>query len=95
MYSVGQIIAKYRKKNGYSQPELAAALEKENIKISYKSISSWEKNGSEPSVTTFLTLCKILRIPDVYEEYFGTNPSNLLTKLNEEGKSKVLEYDKR
>lgn len=92
MYSVGEIIAKYRKQKGYSQPELAAALEKENIKISYKSISSWEKNGSEPSVTTFLTLCKILHIPDVFEEYFGFNPGIPVSKLNEEGKSKVLEY---
>lgn len=92
MYSVGQIISKYRKQHGYSQPELASALEKENIKISYKTISSWEKNGSEPSVTTFLTLCKILHIPDVFEEYFGSNPDNPLSKLNEEGKSKVIEY---
>lgn len=92
MYSVGQIISKYRKQNGYSQPELAATLKKENIKISYKTISSWEKNGSEPSVTTFLTLCKILHITDVYEDYFGVNPGNILSQLNEEGKEKALEY---
>lgn len=92
MYSVGQIISKYKNQNGYSQPELAAALEKENIKISYKTISSWEKNGNEPSVTTFLTLCKILHITDVYEDYFGVNPSNILSQLNEEGKEKAPEY---
>ena len=92
MYSVGQIISNYRKKMGYSQPALAAELEKEGISLSYKTISSWEKNGSEPSVTTFLTLCKILKISDVYEDYFGLNPGNPMSQLNEEGKSKVLEY---
>lgn len=92
MYSVGQIISNYRKKTGYSQPALAAELEKEGISISYKTISSWEKNVSEPSVTTFLTLCKILKIADVYEDYFGFNPSNPMSKLNEEGKEKVLDY---
>lgn len=84
MYSVGQIISNYRKKMGYSQPALAAELEKEGISLSYKTISSWEKNGSEPSVTTFLTLCKILKISDVYEDYFGLNPGNPMSQLNEE-----------
>ena len=86
MQSVGQIIAAYRKKKGYSQPELAARLKDEGIDISYKSISSWEKNGSEPNVITFLTLCRILGIADVYEEYYGINPLNPLSRLNDEGK---------
>lgn len=92
MYSVGQIISNYRKKIGYSQPALASELEKEGISISYKTISSWEKNVSEPSVTTFLTLCKILKISDVYEDYFGVNPANPMSTLNEEGRAKVLDY---
>ena len=92
MQSVGQIIAAYRKKKGYSQPELAARLKDEGIDISYKSISSWEKQGSEPNITTFLTLCRILGIADVYEEYYGINPLNPLSKLNDEGKEKVIEY---
>jgi len=92
MYSVGEIISTYRKQNRFSQSELATALEKENIKISNKTISSWEKNGSEPSVTIFLTLCKILHIDDVYEEYFGVNPGNPFSKLNARGKEKLLEY---
>lgn len=92
MYSVGQIISNNRKKKGLSQPELAAALEKEGFNISYKTISSWEKDGSEPSVTTFMVLCKVLEIADVYEEYFGCNPKNPVMKLNEEGRERVLEY---
>ncbi|MFV0466912.1 MAG: helix-turn-helix domain-containing protein [Lachnospiraceae bacterium] len=92
MHSVGQVISNNRKKMGLSQPELAAALKKEGITISYKAISSWEKNVSEPSVTTFLILCRLLEIPDVYESYFGSNPGNPLSKLNEEGKAKILDY---
>ena len=92
MYSVGQIISDYRKKMGFSQPTLAAELAKEGITISYKAISSWEKNASEPSVTTFLTLCKILNISDVYEDYFGVNPGNPMSELNDEGREKVLDY---
>ena len=92
MYSVGEIISSNRKKMGYSQPVLASELEKEGISISYKTISSWEKNCSEPSVTTFLHLCKILNISDVFTGYFGFNPGNPLSTLNEEGTNKVLEY---
>ena len=47
MQSVGQIIAAYRKNKGYSLPELAARLKDEGIDISYKSISSWEKQGNQ------------------------------------------------
>ena len=92
MFSVGQIISSYRKKKGYSQPVLAAKLAEEGISISYKTISSWEKNSSEPSVTTFFALCKILNIADVYAEYYGINPGNTISFLNKEGQDKVQEY---
>lgn len=92
MYSVGRIISLYRKKRRLSQPELAQKLQECGISISYKSISGWEKDTCEPSVTTFLTLCRILEIPDVFEEYFGQNPANPLSSLNDSGKEKVLDY---
>lgn len=92
MYSIGQIISTYRKKKGLSQPDLAAELKKEGISISYKSISSWEKNGSEPNTTTFLTVCKVLGITDIYSEFFGAGSNNPISLLNDEGKEKVLEY---
>ena len=92
MYSVAEIISNNRKKKGLSQPELAAALEKEGFKTSYKTISSWEKSVSEPSIAIFMTLCKILEIADIYEDYFGFNPANQVSRLNEVGREKVREY---
>lgn len=90
--SVGEIIAKYRRKAKYTQPVLAQKLAEDGIQISYKTISGWEKGLSEPSVTTFLHLCRILSIPDCVEEFFGSNPSDPIAVLNEEGKKKVLDY---
>jgi len=92
MYSVGEIIATNRKKLGLSQPELAELLGKEGHELTYKAISKWEKNYSEPSVTIFFSLCKILGITNMYEAYFGTNPDDPLSTLNENGKKKALDY---
>ena len=76
MRNIGEIIATNRKKFKMTQPELAERLAAEGIQISYKSISSWEKGISEPAIETFLTICKILEIPDIMETYFGLNPYN-------------------
>ena len=92
MYSIGAIISTYRKKKKMSQPQLAAELAKTGHEVSYKAISKWETNSNEPNVTMFMQLCKILGITNVYEDYFGTNPDDPLSQLNEEGKAKVYEY---
>ncbi len=39
-----------------------------------------------------LLLCKLLGITDIYEEYYGVNPDNLLSELNTEGKEKAIDY---
>ena len=90
--TVGEMIAAYRKKAGLSQAELADRLAAENIHISGKTISGWEKNRFEPSVTVFLHLCRILNIPDCVEEFFGNNPGDPMAILNDLGKQKVLSY---
>lgn len=92
MNSIGPIISKYRKNKRYSQPELADLLEKEGITVTDKAISSWESNRTDPGVTTLFALCKILEIKDIYEEIFGVNPYNPLSRLNEAGKERVEEY---
>lgn len=92
MQKIGAIIAKYRKKEKLSQPELAALLTKCGHSISYKSVSSWETGKSEPSISSFLFMCKILHITDPYAEFFGENPGNTISYLNEEGKTKALDY---
>ena len=92
MHSIGKIIATYRKQNGLSQPALAKLLEQNGHKITNRAISAWEKEISEPSASLFLLLCKVLNITDIYNDYFGYNPSNLFSELNAEGKEKALDY---
>lgn len=37
-------------------------------------------------------MCKLLGITDIYNEFVGFNPDDVLAKLNDEGKAKALEY---
>lgn len=93
MKEVGNLIKFYRKKSGLRQAELAAELSRTaGINITNKAVSAWESGTAEPSVTTFLYVCRILQIPDFMEAYFGDNPANPLSVLNEEGKAKVQDY---
>lgn len=92
MRNIGQIISSNRKKMKLSQSMLAELLQEEGINLSAKAISKWETNATEPSVATFLTVCKVLNITNIYETYFGENPSDPLSTLNEDGKEKALDY---
>lgn len=62
------------------------------INVSNAAISAWEKDISTPNVTQFFALCKILGITDIYNEFIGFNHDDPLSRLNEEGKAKALEY---
>lgn len=92
MNQIGQIIAKHRKKKNLSQPKLAELLKECGYDLTNKAISKWEKGNSEPSVSIFMQLCRILEIEDVYEDYFGSNPFNALSSLNNIGRLKALDY---
>lgn len=92
MKKLGKIIATYRKQNNLSQTQLSEILIKNGFKASNKAVSSWEKDTTEPSASLLLFLCKQLGITDIYGEYYGNNPSNPLSRLNEEGKEKALDY---
>lgn len=92
MRNIGEIISSSRKKMKLSQPMLAELLQKEGINLSAKAISKWETNATEPSVATFMSVCKVLNITNIYEAYFGENPSDPLSTLNDVGKKKALDY---
>lgn len=92
MKKLGKIIATYRKQNNLSQTQLSEILMKNGFKASNKAVSSWEKDTTEPSASLLLFLCKLLGITDIYSEYYGNNPLNPLSGLNEEGKEKALDY---
>ena len=94
MQTIGQIIATNRKKQGMTQAQLSAELEKFGVRSGFKSISNWEKDVSSPPIETFFAICRILGIRDVLAAYYGINPLNPESALNEEGIQKVQEYVK-
>lgn len=89
---IGNIISGYRRKRKLSQIALAARLKGEGLDVSHKVISNWEKGISSPNAETFLEVCRVLEVPDPQEEYFGDNPLNPLSRLNDEGKEKAEDY---
>ena len=92
MNSIGNIIAVNRKKNGMTQPVLAGKLAEHGYDYSYKTISSWEKGLAEPGIMTFVEICRILGITDIYEALYGENPYNPFASLNDEGRDKLNDY---
>lgn len=92
MKAVGRIIRTYRKQSHMTQRELADAITKDGVNVSYRAVATWEQGVAEPNVTTFMHVCRVLQIPDFLEAYFGTNPNNPMSVLNEEGKKKTVSY---
>ena len=92
MKSIGQIISHYRKEAGLSQIALSKKLKDLGVEVSSKSISAWEHGRSEPSVETFLYICRILGIWDCIEVCFGSNPGDPLSVLNVDGKDMVISF---
>lgn len=93
MNSIGKIISVYRKKRKMSQTQLAEELNTHyGHSISNKAVSKWETDAAQPGITLFYDICRILRITDMYGAYFGENPDNPLSGLNEAGQERVVEY---
>lgn len=93
MNSIGSIISTYRKKKGLSQLALAEALNRNyGHSVSNKSISKWEKDLASPEIRIFFDLCQFLCITDLYAAYFGSNPEDPFSQLNETGRERVYEY---
>lgn len=92
MKSIPEILSTYRKKNGLLQQDLAKLLNENGIQINYKNISNWECGKSEPSIEIFLNICRILKVEDIYSEFFGFNDLDKYGRLNEKGKEKLDDY---
>ena len=90
--TLGSTLASHRKEKKISQIELAEQLGHYGIYVSNAAISAWEKAASVPNANQVLALCKILGITNIYNEFIGFNPDDVLAKLNDEGKAKALEY---
>jgi Predicted transcriptional regulator len=92
MKNIGETLADFRKKAGYTQIDAAEELTKAGYPIQNKSIYAWEKNKSTPNPKQFLFLCKLYGITDIYSAFIEPNPDNPMAALNDEGKEKVLDY---
>ena len=92
MKDIGSIIAENRKRMKLTQSVLADRLAQNGIMISYKTISGWEKGLTEPGIGTFVEICRILGVPDIYEALYGENPFDITTGLNREGREKLNDY---
>ena len=67
-------------------------LAQEGIEVTTKAVSKWENLTREPSLHTILTVCQILDIEDIYEEFLGENPfDHVMENLNEDGKAKIID----
>ncbi len=92
MESVGKIIAAHRKSKKMSQKELAIALKEYGFSLGNTAVAAWEQDINSPNAVQFLSVCKILGITDIYNTFIGYNPDDPLSRLNEEGRKKVLDY---
>jgi len=92
--SYGNILAKLRKKKGYTQPAVAEYISRYSKKpYSYKMVSHWEKGVSSPPVEQFLLMCDLYEVKDIQGTFRGVDAEyRNLSKLNSLGKSRVEEY---
>ena len=77
MRAFGEVLVENRKRKGYSQADLVDLLAQEGIEVTTKAVSKWENLTREPSLHTILTVCQILDIEDIYEEFLGENPESI------------------
>ena len=90
--TLGSTLASHRKEKKISQIELAEQLSHYGVSVSNAAISAWEKDTSVPNANQFLALCKILGITNIYNEFIGFNPDDVLAKLNDEGKASPASF---
>lgn len=75
---IGLTIKTLREENGLSQKELA-----EKLNLSNKTISSWEKNRTQPHMEFIEEMCKIFKCSKSYflESEFLPNPTDICAGL--------------
>ena len=82
-------IAKFRKKAGISQTELA-----NHLKVSRSNVSTWERGANPPNVETIFEICRFLNV--TVADMFGCDTVNYDDKLTVHGfeKDLVISYRK-
>lgn len=82
-------IAKYRKKSGLSQAELA-----QKIGVKNSTVSSWERGANAPDIETLFSICKLFNV--TVADMFGCDTVDYNDKLTVHGfeKDLVISYRK-
>ena len=87
---IGKFIAECRKKQNYTQEELA-----EKLGVTNKAISKWENGRSLPDVSLFTPVCGLLKI-SLNELFAGEYiPKESLTEKSDENLLYILENEKK
>lgn len=73
----GDTLRELRKKMGYTQQQVANMLELTNK----STLGSWEVGKSEPDGYTFLKLCKLYHVENIYDAFGEVSPVPYTTEL--------------
>ena len=73
---LGENLAKYRKKAGYSQEELA-----DKLGVSRQAVSKWERGEASPDTENLIALSRLYGV--TLDELVNKEPSESETKTNE------------
>lgn len=89
---ISALLAEYRRNAGYTQGAVA-----EKLGIARTTVNSWEHSMSEPDIVTFLELCRIYGIENVFTAFSGEDYTPVKAPygygvLNGSGKKKVQDY---
>lgn len=76
----GNILRKLRNEKGFTQQQVADKLGLKNK----STLGSWEVGKSEPDGYTFLKLCKIYEIENIYNAFDEISPIQISSEQNEQ-----------
>ena len=86
---LGDILRMLRNAKGYTQQQVADILALKNK----STLGSWEVGKSEPDAFTFLKLCKIYEVKDIYSAFDEVAPKQLPAKHPIVNKYELLNDD--
>lgn len=92
--NIGRMLRYYRKANEYSVKYVVETLaQKYDVKISIKTLYSWENSQNIPSADHMLMLCQIYQIQDIMRSagFEDSTPEPSL-KLTTEEREMILKY---
>ena len=69
--SFGKRLAELRKRQGWSQGEVAQMLTERGWSVKTQAVSKWEKDTTLPNAAQFLILCQLYRVHDVQRAFLS------------------------